>query len=93
MRRHIKTLASLKRLSRLELNEKRRHVAALRDDVEDIRERGKTLESSLLDEQKASAQNLETALFYGSYAQSVVIKRNDLAQQAIKAEQRPRERN
>ncbi len=88
MRRTIKTLASLKRLSRLELNEKRRHVAALRDNVEGIRDHAKILESSLLDEQEAATQNREAALFYGNYAQSVVTKRNELAQQAIKAERR-----
>ncbi len=88
MRRNIKTIASLKRLSRLELNEKRRHVAALHDDVEGIRDHAKTLESSLLSEQKAAAQNPDTALFYGSYAQSVVTRRNALAQQAIKTEKR-----
>jgi flagellar FliJ protein len=77
----MKTLRSLIRLHRAQLDERRRELVAVesrRAEVELARQR---MEQQLLDEQRVAAGNFELSFGYPNYARAVLQRRQAFAEQ------------
>ena len=75
-----KDIHSLIRLHDWQVDEKRRALAELLGAVSALEGRARKLESDLVSEQKAAAdQPDESGLYYGNYAEVVILRREELA--------------
>lgn len=81
-------LASLIRLHRWKLEEKRRVLAELEALMNELRSRASDLEVEILNEQKAAAGSQEAGFAYGAYAAQAIHRRDVLAQSAAELEKK-----
>ena len=82
-----KTLKNLVRLQEWQVDEKRRKLGGLLSLVADLEDRARRLEEELLAEQAVAAAAPEEAGFlYGAYAETVIERRQRLADSIARAE-------
>ena len=76
-----KSLRSLIRLHDWDVDEKRRVLTSLLGQIEVLEERGRRLEASVIREQKVAAETPgESGLYYGHFANLVILRREQLAE-------------
>jgi len=83
-----KDLKNLIRLHEWQVDEKRRKVGGLLRLVADLEDQARRLEEELINEQAAAAASPEEAGFlYGNYAETVIERRQRIADSIAKAEE------
>lgn len=76
----MKGLSNLIRVHRWRLDEKRRELVEMELLAEDLVNQGRQLEINLKNEQALARTNVEIGFTYGDYAQSVIRRRENLAE-------------
>ena len=76
----VKSFKTLIRVRKFELDEKRREMGVLLGELTHLEEAARNLENQIISEQKAAADNPETAGFgYAGFARAAITKRAQIA--------------